>query len=360
MKLYVLDESFLICGMVDAFTSFIWNDRYWSSGDFELQVPATSEAAKLFNQDYYLQLDGSPNLMIIEGITIKSDASSGAYLTVTGRSLSSILERRIVWRQTTVSGNLQNAIERLMNENMIYPGDGERKIPDLVFKRSDDPNVTRPSIVETQYTGDNLYEIVSALCKSAKIGFKIERNEDLNRFEFSMYYGIDRSWGQDKNPWVVFSPKWGNLSSSNFATTTKEYKSVADVGGEGDGNDRKWETVYANDKAHAGLLRRELYVDARDVSTKVGDRVLPDWEYHNNLRQRGTAKLNEVVVKTTFDGQAETHKSWEYGTDFFMGDIVQIQNEYGMESKSRITEFIRSWSASEYKAYPTFTDLDAA
>ncbi len=63
-------------------------------------------------------------------------------------------------------------------------------------------------------------------------------------------------------------------------------------------------------------------------------------------------------MKTTFDGQAETHKSWEYGTDFFMGDRSD-QNEYGMESKSRITEFIRSWSASEYKAYPTFTDLDA-
>lgn len=49
--------------------------------------------------------------MIVEKIQITSDTEDGNHVTVTGRSLESILDRRIVWGQKLLSGNLQNGIK---------------------------------------------------------------------------------------------------------------------------------------------------------------------------------------------------------------------------------------------------------
>ena len=48
-------------------------------------------------QDYYLQSKESEHVMIVEKIQITSDTEDGNHVTVTGRSLESILDRRIVW-----------------------------------------------------------------------------------------------------------------------------------------------------------------------------------------------------------------------------------------------------------------------
>ena len=36
---------------------------------------------------------------------------------------------------------------------------------------------------------------------------------------------------------------------------------------------------------------------------------------------------------TSFEGETETTIMFQYGKDFFNGDIVQIANEYGHETK---------------------------
>ena len=44
--------------------------------------------------------------------------------------------------------------------------------------------------------------------------------------------------------------------------------------------------------------------------------------------------------------------------DFFLGDMVQIVNEYGIEGKARVTEFIRSQSKEGLDSYPTFVTVE--
>lgn len=45
------------------------------------------------------------------------------------------------------------------------------------------------------------------------------------------------------------------------------------------------------------------------------------------------------------------------GQDFFIGDIVQIKNEYGMEAKSRVSELVLSQEETGEAVYPTFTSI---
>ena len=97
-----------------------------------------------------------------------------------------------------------------------------------------------------------------------------------------------------------------------------------------------------------GLLRRELYIDARDIqSDKVSD-------YNAALKQRGLEQLAENTRTIAFDGEVETTKMFVYGSSFFMGDIIQMVNEYGIAGPARIIEFIHSESASGVQKYPTF------
>ena len=56
----------------------------------------------------------------------------------------------------------------------------------------------------------------------------------------------------------------------------------------------------------------------------------------------------------SFEGQVDATRMYKYGEDFFMGDIVQIANEYDMETKVQIVEVVRSHNQSGTDVYPTF------
>ena len=281
------------------------------------------------------------------------DAEDGNHITVTGRSLESILDRRIVWGQKTISGNLQNGIRTLLNENVISPSDSSRKISNFIFEASTDPAITSLKI-DAQYTGDNLYDVISKICSERSIGFKVTLNDN-KQFVFKLYAGADRSYDQEINPYVIFSPKFENIINSNYVESKSALKTVTLIGGEGEGSARRYTTVGGGN----GLNRRELFTDARDISSDVGNGVtLTNAEYIAQLQQRGREKLAENTDVTSFEGQVETTVMFKYGEDFFNGDVVQIANEYGHETKARIIEIVMSEDEEGSSVYPTFKTIE--
>lgn len=66
----------------------------------------------------------------------------------------------------------------------------------------------------------------------------------------------------------------------------------------------------------------------------------------------------ENVSITSFEGETETTIMFQYGKDFFNGDIVQIANEYGHETKARILEIVHSEDKDGYSVYPTFKTIE--
>lgn len=353
MDLIVLNTNLDAVSIVDVYESFIWTDRYYEYGDFELYTSMTESILDFIRQDYYLQNRGSEHAMIIETLHITSDTETGNHLTVTGRSLESILDRRIIWGQKTIRGNLQNEILALLNENVISPTDANRRIHNFVFKASTDPAITGLTI-DAQYTGDNLYEVISKICSERSIGFKVTLN-DSKQFVFELYAGTDRSYDQEINPYVVFSPKFENIINSNYIESKSALKTVTLIGGEGEGNARRYSVVGGG----AGLNRRELFTDARDISSDLeNDEKMTDAEYTALLQQRGKEKLSENTDITSFEGQVETTIMYRYGEDFFIGDVVQFANEYGHETKARIIEIVMSEDAEGASTFPTFQTID--
>lgn len=539
MDIIMLNTSFEPVKIIDSFTSFIWTDRYSEYGDFELYLPPTednltymdfSTGKKKSIEDCYLTIKDSDHIMIIEDLQIDLDVENGTNLYISGRSLESILDRRIIWSQTVIKGNLQEAIKKLLDENIISPSDYRRKIDNFIFEESTDEAIKSLELTgEAQFTGDNLYSVISALCSIFGIGFKITLSND-NKLVFKLYSGVDRSYSQTKNPYVVFSPEFDNLLNSSYLKSKKNLKTITLIAGEGEGAERKTNTyeptkyaeaggyniynirritgasprvdndnsgiqdkfgtitngvmhlkyglvnrsivwngatipikqggnyyvscdvlveesasktliycalanmtkntyvqpyaqssditkgewiryafpaqtvpndwvgdtvllclnavgtveqgsnipIYAKNimvtyenntdvyeeyiDPGAGLCRRELYTDARDVSSTVRDengnsKTLDDTEYNDQLVTRGKEQLDQYSEIQAFEGEAEPNTTFIYGTDYVIGDIVQIMNEYGIESRSRITEVMRSESGSGFEIYPTFTSI---
>ena len=448
IDIYVLDTNFQIVGVIDSYESFIWTDRFYSYGDFELYTAFDYDLIQLCKQDYYIWIKQSEHMMIIEGIEIESDAENGNKLKITGRSLESIIDRRIVWQQMTLAANttFQNAIKRLLDDGFLNPQpysgnysatsdtrrrnatqletSNKRKLTNLVFEATDDSYILGLKVEKKEFTGDNLYDIFQNLFEETNgtVGYRILLN-DQNQFVFKLYSGVDRSYDQkeyvktedlsmnsDKTyyilqdnhyvvyeqiyyersgstyiltedlvrvknktyytyngstyraytgafpdyyehrgarPYVVFSPQFDNVVNSNYIDNTSEMKNVTLVAGEGEGSARK--TVIVGDKEN--LERRELFTDARDMrSSEYGTGS----KYTNALKTRGTNKLVENSRVTSYEGQVESTRQFVYGKDFFMGDIIQMANEYGIEGNARVIEWVLSDSSQGLEMYPTF------
>lgn len=351
MELTLLNTSLDAIAVVDDYESLIWTDRYQEHGDFEIYTPVTPDILSVVKQDYYLINRDSDHTMIVEKLLIKTDVETGNHITITGRSLESILKRRIIWKQRSITGNLQNGIKTILEENIIKPTDSKRKIDNFIFEESTDERITSLKI-DAQYTGDEIYDVVSTLCKEHGIGFRITLNNN-KQFVFKLYAGTDRSYDQTKNPYVMFSPNFENIINSNYLESKSALKNVTLIGGEGEGKDRKYHEV----GNASGLDRRELFTDARDISSEVDEKVLTEKEYNALLAQRGNENLSENISVVSFEGEIEPTIMFKYQEDFFNGDIVQIENEYGHSTKTRIIEMTISENEQGTSVYPTFSTI---
>lgn len=347
MNLLLLNTSFEVIDVIDTYSSLLWTERYYEAGEFELIVPANSKNLELFQMDYYLSRIDSKCLMIIEKREIETDEEDGNTLTITGRSIESILDRRIIWAQTTISGNLQSAIKTLINSEIISPSIADRKISNFIFTESTDTAVTDLTVDEAQYTGDGLYEVIQDICELKKLGFKLTV-DDSNQFVFELYAGTDRTYSQTALPYVLFSGNFNNLLSSNYSEDKTNYKNVTLVAGEGEGTARTTATY----GSASGLDRREHYTDARELSTNDGE--ISASEYQIQLQSKGEEELKEYKIKKDIDGEIDTVVTYIANEDYFLGDLVQIVDDYGTEAKARITEIVTSISSSSISTYPTF------
>ena len=121
MEPLILTPTFEAVDIIDTFTSLIWTDRYNAYGDFEICVPADSSILTSVDLDDYLWIKESEHTMIVENIDIDTDVEEGSTIKITGRSLESILKRRVVWGHKALNGNFQNGIKTLLEEAIINP-----------------------------------------------------------------------------------------------------------------------------------------------------------------------------------------------------------------------------------------------
>lgn len=340
----VMNTSFQRLAVIDDYSSFIWSPRYYTTGDFQLIVDVKESNMQLFQKDYYIVRDDDDNVGVIEDILIQRNEDAHEVFIVKGRFLASILGRRIIALQTTLSGQVSACINSLITQNIINPSIAARKISNFVLgSYSGLPSQT----MEAQYTGKNLLETISDICNAYGLGFKVTLNAN-NQFVFMLYSGKDRTYDQNVNPWVIFSDTYDNLLSSEYEENYQDIATAVLVAGEGEGLDRK--TAWVTDGS-TGLLRHEVYKDQRNIRSNDGEITPAD--YTKLLQEAGKESLTKYTAAFTgtvyFDNIT-------YKQDINLGDLCVIENpRWGIYMNTRLVEVIESVNeAGEYSIIPTF------
>lgn len=327
MELYIYDPTNLV-GIVDVSTSLRWRRKYFEPGEVELHVLASAQQVELLKIGHVIRRTDRQEAAIIEAIHI-----SGNDLEVSGRMLSSVMERAIISQQYNFNTTTEQAILSLVPEiTRIFPALTAGKAVGLAPK------------VNMQVTYKNLLETVMSLAKTAGIGYRV-------RFEpgnwlLECYQGIDHSTGQTENPHVFFSDDFGNLGNADYTYDISNYCNFALVAGEGEGAAR----IKVEVDLSGGEEKREIFVDAKDVRQEN----LSDAEYQEKLRQRGLEKLVDCVKVENFESEALNVPNFEYLKDWDLGDLVTCYHtRWGITFPGRVTEVEEIYENGVMNIIPT-------
>lgn len=337
-----------LIGIIDTAKSIIWKSQYYGVGDFEIYVAATTANVEMLQDGNYVTRINNDECGIIEHIEITDDSENGRMIVASGRFIKSILDRRIVYSRMLkgtgnnyywsinsykLTGNVENAVRKILAWTIGDAG-GElnRIIPEIDINNEEDwSNLTETIVVDTsseeqesaekQVTYKNLLDYTEALLQEYQLGAKMWLDRQTLLFRYKVYKGVDRSRNSKDHQPIIFSKEFDNLVSSNYTTDSSAYKSVALIGGEGEGQERK--CAFVNDWIK-GLDRREVFVDASSITLESESIET----YRKSLEAQGRQNLSELQKTETFDGEIDLTNSYlVYGKDYNIGDLITIEDK---------------------------------
>lgn len=352
------NDTFDAIGQINQFTSLIWPDKFNGYTSFELNAPLTDENKELIRKGNIIWCGGD-NAAVIE--IIQSDMNDDGQKTykVKGRTLEVILTTRIIWGTYLCSGkHSSTAMYEIVDGQCVNPTQTNRKIPFLECAEDEQLG----NLISFQKTGGEVYDSLLSLATEAELGFSILFRPREKKLIFKVIQGVDRTiaaMSDEGSPLVVFSTDLEDILSSSYYTNDQDVKSVAYVAGDGEGSDRKY--IVSGDNASPGFLRRELYVDARDLQSEVfnedgSSTKVSEEDYRDMLNDRGKGKLAEHVVTESFEAKMRVigDIQYQYGVDYFKGDKVLVQDkELGVQVIATIAEVSENYD-DEYELIVTF------
>ena len=337
--------------VIDRFSSAIWCERYYEPGEFQLKIRATPELLRYFcDNELLVTQQNSERAMIPERIVLTTSNEDGNYLTVSGKSYESLLNRRII-RQgskwTRNSGTGEQAIEYFAKNNILSdkyysdPGSGDvyRFIPFLSYEppasTAEQRELLFPERVEIAPGMQPLGETVSNICRFCGFGYRILFDIPKSKMTFSVYRGTDRTLLQYENNPVVFSPDFNTIGNTEYVVDRSTYCN--------------W-LYYKN-----GSSVRNAPADSRSImGVTRRERVLENTESANTDAD-GTAYKEQ----TNFTGDVLPNDMFRYRADYFLGDTVTVQNALGITGAATITEVTEAEDETGYRLVPTFSEWRA-
>lgn len=148
---------------------------------------------------------------------------------------------------------------------------------------------------------------------------------------------------------VVLDARFDQFDSSTYLFSLQASTNVAYVYGSNGSQVVLKNAVDPDNPEPSGLDRRVALVD------EANDNLLNTEDIR---KSRGLVELYKRNATSLFDGEVSFQVAEGYNRDYFLGDLISLVGEYGLSSKVRVAEFIRTQDASGEKAYPTFEVVD--
>jgi hypothetical protein len=359
MDLYMLDSLYRRTETVEEFESLIWTERFSAKGDIELHIASTLQNRTRFQEGVLLSQPDSYRVMRVETIEDKTDEENRRMLTIKGSSLEYILEKRaalaalsdLVTDPKWVLTGLPKDIAEQMFHDICVTGilDAGDIITGIVEGSDLFPadTIDAPSdSIEYSIDPQSLYTALKSLCDAYAMGFRIVKHPVTSVLYFDVYMGCDRTTAQTDLAAVVFSPDLDNLKDTTKLSTDALYANAAyvisQVGAE---------IVYPVDvdPSVEGFERRVLLVKADDIDDPDGPTASAQ------MIQRGREALSAARKYIALDGELAPTTSYVYGTDYNLGDLVELRDDDGATSYVQVTEQIFTSDTNGDRSFPTLS-----
>ena len=188
-------ELMAIC---DSFSSLLWDVEYYKCGCFEVYIAANAKNVEIFRTGRIIgRNDDKEHFGIIESVQIDTDAENGDYLTVSGRFLTSLLSRRIIYPSFSAGNTFENIVRSVLSDNAISAG--TRTISGLSMVTVSGECWQSRTRLQVSY--DNLMEWLYTICET--IGGSVNIRMEGNALKCDLLQGTDRSILQNDNPHIV-------------------------------------------------------------------------------------------------------------------------------------------------------------
>lgn len=268
--LYVRDTNFNIIRLEEHYASLVWTERFQECGEFVLDIPLNAANFEVYKRGNYVMFEDSDESMIVESIEINEDFEQPT-LEVSGRTLTSILERRVNASKafdlnsgkiaytgvfgTVVSQIVKDEITEPYTEHYEWwhkerietdsgtryeerPGRGDsgefewlkrvkdstpyRIIPNFSYENS-----VSGVTVDKRYTEiKSVYDLMVNFAKKTITGFKVVFGENGNLI-FKTYQGSNRTSKQAYRDPLIFSFDMDNVAYVKYFEDHSEYSNVA-------------------------------------------------------------------------------------------------------------------------------------
>jgi hypothetical protein len=365
MEFFTIDRQYNKVEPIDRFLSAIWTERYKGDSAVELLVPANPRIIQILPVGTFLCEVNSDEPMIIETSEIEDNN-----LKVSGISLLAWMNNRFIRAAPPTDDELTQKTWT-PSTNPVRPG---WIIWNLLYNwcvngpylngtiNMGIPNPERlkiPITLDSYYSGDPkadfaieygpLYDAMKSVADEYDLGMRITVDLTAKILKFKNYKGIDRTGRQNVYSPIRFSSDSASLANVKELRSIQNYKTL--VFSFPDGDPGGWTTVggvaqSSNPGTGFNLRALQTYESSIDDPGSAAALV-------KILNRKAKAALQASKFIKSVDGEITPTLGFKYGTDFNMGDLIEMQGPSGIIAISRVTEYIRSQDASGEKAYPT-------
>lgn len=388
MDVVRLDASYWPDSMVEGYTSMIWTERHQTCGEFELKTPKVEQTRTLLPEGTAISLLDSHEAMFVESHTIGQDSDGHPELTLTGRTLETFLENRIimptiygekwqVYRQYTPSEMISLLIwMHLQNQTGEDPTRAattmDQRVAISQFVTTDSTTMTQTAISWSLEAGV-VYDIILDFLTLSNLGLRTSRPingyGNLMSFDTSrtvsrgtptktysgslngsvyvdVYNGLDRTRNQSDRDAVIFHYDSGHIDDAAYLFSIKEFKNEAAI------NSSLGTTFVLADldppivPPLSGINRRSMYIDG---GTKGS---MSDSDFLAAITQKAKIELKKHNRAALFDGTISPLSPYKYNTHYALGDKVTLLAEYGYEAQMIVSEYVRTEDLEGDRGYP--------
>ncbi len=298
---------------------------YQDIGECEIYCRASTQNLLALQKGRYVTIPNKRFIWVITAVRYTFTANGARMISATGYEAKWLLSKRVIQVPTMLQGTITTAIYWLVNQALGTVAGATRTISDNKgnYKFFVDTNNLLIDISGTQAPRGNLLEFVTPLLKNYNCGHIVTiENETLKYTVFA---------GNVKTNSIAFSQSLDNLLASEYFTDDADKATNALVVSTVDDVDY----TQTHDTGATGIDRAEILV-ASNISTKYEDANEEEQEttptsalYRGWLIEEGKNHLAEHKTNEQISGEIDlTNSLYEFDVDFFIGDMVRVQDEY--------------------------------